>query len=167
MTRMEGLSNKPDTRPNLCLIVRVLSKESNKSSKNRSIMLPIMLREQYLLDIKVVVEMEKVPPELVFNWDHTGINIVATNLPRKDTSLFTKICLSKRLEHNIYSHWSNVEKMKQYIHKIIIPYVTAKQIYLKLQPNYTALAIYDEFKGQLIFSLFEANNIIVVKVPAN
>ena len=35
-----------------------------------------MLREQYLLDIKVVVEMEKVPPELVFNWDHTGINIV-------------------------------------------------------------------------------------------
>ena len=34
------------------------------------------LKEQYLLDIKVVVEMEKVPSELVFNWDHTGINIV-------------------------------------------------------------------------------------------
>ena len=34
------------------------------------------LKEQYLLDIKVVVEMMRVPSELVFNWDHTGINIV-------------------------------------------------------------------------------------------
>ena len=34
------------------------------------------LKEQYLLDIKVVVEMMKIPSELVFNWDHTGINIV-------------------------------------------------------------------------------------------
>ena len=34
------------------------------------------LKEHYLLDIKVVVETEKVPSELVFNWDHTGINIV-------------------------------------------------------------------------------------------
>jgi len=34
------------------------------------------LKEQYLLDIKAVVEMMKVPSELVFNWDHTGINIV-------------------------------------------------------------------------------------------
>ena len=34
------------------------------------------LKEQFLLDIKVVVEMMKIPGELVFNWDHTGINIV-------------------------------------------------------------------------------------------
>ena len=34
------------------------------------------LKEQYILDIKVVVEMMKIPIELVFNWDHTGINIV-------------------------------------------------------------------------------------------
>ena len=34
------------------------------------------LKEQYLLDIKVVVEMAKVPAELVFNCDHAGINIV-------------------------------------------------------------------------------------------
>ena len=34
------------------------------------------LKDQYLLDIKVVVEVAKVPAELVFNWDHTGINIV-------------------------------------------------------------------------------------------
>ena len=25
----------------------------------------------------MVMELEKVPPELIFNWDHIGINIVA------------------------------------------------------------------------------------------
>jgi len=34
------------------------------------------LKEQYLWDIKVVVEMEDVPADLILNWDHTGINIV-------------------------------------------------------------------------------------------
>lgn len=34
------------------------------------------LKEQYLLDMMVVVEMMKIHSELVFNWDHTGINIV-------------------------------------------------------------------------------------------
>jgi len=60
--------------------------------------------------------------------------------------------------------------MKEYIHKIILLYVSARREYLKLQPSHVALAIYDECKGQLtpaIISLFEANNIIVVKVPAN
>ena len=30
----------------------------------------------YLLDIKAVVKVVKFPSELVFNWDHAGINIV-------------------------------------------------------------------------------------------
>ena len=34
------------------------------------------VKEQFLLDINAVVEMEEVPPELVFNWDQTGISIV-------------------------------------------------------------------------------------------
>lgn len=34
------------------------------------------LKEQYLLDIKVVVEMEDIPADLIMTWDHTGINIV-------------------------------------------------------------------------------------------
>jgi len=34
------------------------------------------LKEQYLLDIKIVVEMEEIPADLILNWDHTGINIV-------------------------------------------------------------------------------------------
>ena len=34
------------------------------------------LKEQYLLDIKVIVTMEEIPPDLVVNWDQTGINYV-------------------------------------------------------------------------------------------
>jgi len=34
------------------------------------------LKEQFLLDIKIVVEMEDIPADLILNWDHTGINIV-------------------------------------------------------------------------------------------
>ena len=34
------------------------------------------LKEQYLLDIKVVVKMEDIPADLIMNWDHMGINIV-------------------------------------------------------------------------------------------
>ena len=36
----------------------------------------VQLKEQYLSDIKVVVEMEDIPADLILNWDHTGINIV-------------------------------------------------------------------------------------------
>lgn len=35
-----------------------------------------ILKEQFLLDIKVVVEMEEIPSDLIINWDQTGINYV-------------------------------------------------------------------------------------------
>ncbi len=31
---------------------------------------------QFLFDIKAIIEMEEIPPELVINWDHTGINYI-------------------------------------------------------------------------------------------
>ena len=34
------------------------------------------IKEQFLLDIQTAVEMEDIPPELVFDWDQTGISIV-------------------------------------------------------------------------------------------
>ena len=34
------------------------------------------LKTQFLLDIKVVVEMDEIPPALVINWDQTGIHYV-------------------------------------------------------------------------------------------
>ena len=34
------------------------------------------IKEQFLLDIQTAVKMEDILPELVFNWDQTGISIV-------------------------------------------------------------------------------------------
>ena len=36
------------------------------------------LKMQFLLDIKVVVKMDEIPPALVINWDQTGIHYVYT-----------------------------------------------------------------------------------------
>ena len=33
-------------------------------------------KQQFLLDITAIVEMEEIPPQLVFNWDQTAISIV-------------------------------------------------------------------------------------------
>ena len=35
-----------------------------------------MVKKQYLTDIKAVIEMQEIPPELVINWDQTGIKFV-------------------------------------------------------------------------------------------
>ena len=34
------------------------------------------IKEQFIYDVKTVVDMEDISPELVFNWDQTGISIV-------------------------------------------------------------------------------------------
>jgi len=34
------------------------------------------LKKLYLLEINNVVEMDEIPPELVINWDQTGINYI-------------------------------------------------------------------------------------------
>ena len=33
-------------------------------------------KSQFIFDIKATINMEEIPPELVINWDHTGINYV-------------------------------------------------------------------------------------------
>jgi len=42
------------------------------------------LKQQFLLDIKVVVELEKISSELVINWDQTGINHVPSDSYTKE-----------------------------------------------------------------------------------
>ena len=121
------------------------------------------LKEQFLLDIKAVVDMEDVPPELVFNWDQTGISIVPGSSwtmelkgskhveivgisdKRQITAVFcgtmaggflplqliyqgnTTACLPHYKFpddwHVTYTpnHWSNKEKMKEYVNNIILP----------------------------------------------
>ena len=41
------------------------------------------LKEQFLLDVKNVVEMDEIAPELVINWDQTGIYYVLVALWRR------------------------------------------------------------------------------------
>ena len=35
------------------------------------------LKSQFLFDIQATVEMQEIPPELIINWDQTGIKIVS------------------------------------------------------------------------------------------
>lgn len=170
------------------------------------------VKEQFLLDVKAVVEMEDIPPKLVFNWDQTGISIVPGSSwtmevkgskrveivgmddKRQITAVFcgtlmgeflplqliyqgkTSACLPRYKFPDDWhitctpNHWSNEEKMKEYIEKIIIPYVDRKRKELKVSSDQPALAIFDVFKGQQtedIAELLEENNIYVVSVPAN
>ena len=168
------------------------------------------IKEQFILDIKTVLEMEDIPPDLCLNWDQTGISIV----PGSSWTLEAKG--SKRVEitgigdkrqitavlcgtlagdflppqliyqgkaqaclprykfpkdwHITPNHWSNEDKMREYIEFVIIPYVAKKGCELKLSSSHSALAIFDVFKGQQteeIQKLLEENHIIPVSVPAN
>lgn len=156
--------------------------------------------------------MEEVPPELILNWDHTGISIVpgsAWTMELKGSKRVEIVGISDKRQITavicgsmagellpfqlIYqgktnaclpqykfpdgwhitctpNHWSNEVKTKEYIEKIILPYVQRKHSELKLSVDHPALAIFEVFKGQMteeVFSLLEENNIHVVKVPAN
>ena len=74
--------------------------------------------------------------------------------------------------HVTYSdnHWSNETTMKQYIEKIILPYVTDKRKVLNLSHDHPALLIFDNFKAQTTSSfleLFDSYNLDIVLLPAN
>ena len=46
------------------------------------------------------------------------------------------------------NHWCNESTMRQYIDKIILPYICIKRKELKLTPEQPAVMIFDNFKGQ-------------------
>ena len=170
------------------------------------------IQELFLLDYRAIVEMEEIPPELVFNWDQTGISIVPGSSWKMDLKgsqrveivgisdkrqITAVLCgtsagdifpfqliyqekTSACLPHISFPdgwhvmcmpyHWSNEEKMIEYLQKIIIPYVQRKCAELKLAPDHPALAIFDVFKGQrkeTISRILAKENIQVLNVPAN
>ena len=60
--------------------------------------------------------------------------------------------------------------MVDYLEKILFPYIKKKRQELKLDSNYPALVIFDQFWGQStnnIFALLEDNHMLVAVVPAN
>ena len=68
------------------------------------------------------------------------------------------------------NHWSNETTMINYISKIIVPFVKNKRKELKKTDDQVALAIFDEFKGQITQAcadLLSRNNILFVLVPPN
>ena len=68
------------------------------------------------------------------------------------------------------NQWSNETTMKDYIIKILVPYVKNKREELKLRSDQCALVIYDRFKRQCtpsVLELLEKNDIDLVLVPAN
>ena len=68
------------------------------------------------------------------------------------------------------NHWANEVTTKDYIEKIVNPYLIQKQAELNLASDQHALCIFDNFKGQLtdeVLKLLEDSNIDVVFVPPN
>ena len=68
------------------------------------------------------------------------------------------------------NHWSNETTMKQYVEKIILPYVNDKRKELKLPHDQPALLIFDNFKAQTtssILKLLDSHNLDIVLLPAN
>ena len=114
------------------------------------------MKGQYLLGIKAVTLMEHMPPELVINWDHTGISFVP------GSSWTMQLKGSKQVEivgitdkHQIdavlcgsmkQGSYEDITKDYMYIGKIIVLYVKCKQLEVKLSPEHPALAIFDVFR---------------------
>ena len=69
-----------------------------------------------------------------------------------------------------HNHRCNERTVKDYIEKILVPYITRKREELKLKADHRALVMYDVFRGQCtqaILELLDTNNIYVVFVPPN
>ena len=164
-----------------------------------------VVKKQFLFDVKTVLEMEEIPPELVFNWDHTAIsivpgsswsmelkgsqrvNIAGISDKRQITAVLcgtlagdflppqliyqgeSSACLPQyefpKDWHMTYTanHWANEHTMKEYLQKIIIPFVNEQRTKLKCSPDQPALALFDAFRGQQtenIAAILEEHNIL-------
>ena len=60
--------------------------------------------------------------------------------------------------------------MKQYIDKVIVPFVSEKRLKLELDLTFPVTAIFDNFRRQttdVILSLLRSHNIVPIQLPAN
>lgn len=170
------------------------------------------MKEQFLFDVKTIVEIEEIPHDLVINWDQTGIHyipvsswtmekegakrveIAGVDDKRQITAVFaaslagdflpvqliykgtTPRCLPTvtfpQDWHTTFSsnHWANESTMVDYVDKILVPYINEKRSELKLEPEYPALVLFDQFKGQMtegVLKKLDENHIHRVFVPCN
>lgn len=172
-----------------------------------------IIKEAFLLDVKNVVELDEIPPQLIINWDQTAIyyvpvgswtmelegakrvEIAGKDDKRQITAVFagsmagdflpiqlvykgkTPRCLPNVESvpegwHLTYSpsHWSNEQTMRDYIQKIVVPYIEKIRQTSKVADNYPALLLFDNFKAQCtqeLLTLLDDNFINVLLIPPN
>ena len=71
---------------------------------------------------------------------------------------------------HISNHWANEETVKDYVSKVIVPYVKKMKVKLQSPDHQKALVIFDVFKGQMCQSTIDIlmeNDIHFVYVPPN
>ena len=172
-----------------------------------------IIKEAFLLDVKNVVELDEIPPQLIINWDQTAIyyvpvgswtmelegakrvEIAGKDDKRQITAVFagsmagdflpiqlvykrkTPRCLPNVESvpegwHLTYSpsHWSTEQAMRNYIQKIVVPYIEKMRQTSRLADNYPALLLFDNFKAQCtqeLLTLLDDNFINVLLIPPN
>ena len=68
------------------------------------------------------------------------------------------------------SHWSTEQTMRDYIQKIVVPYIEKMRQTSRLADNYPALLLFDNFKAQCtqeLPTLLDDNFINVLLIPPN
>ena len=68
------------------------------------------------------------------------------------------------------NHWSNEVTTKQYIEKILLPFIVKEKANLKLESSHPALVLFDCFRGRTteeIKAMLLKNNIISIQIPPN
>ena len=68
------------------------------------------------------------------------------------------------------SHWSTEQTMRDYIQKIVVPYIEKMRQTSRLADNYPALLLFDNFKAQCtqeLLTLLDDNFINVLLIPPN
>ena len=109
------------------------------------------------------MSLEEIPPDLIINWDQTGINYVPVGSWTMEKEGARRVelvgkddkhrCIPK-VElpddwHVTFSvnHRSNEGTMIDYIEKILLQYMERKRKELQLTRCYPALVIFDNFKA--------------------
>ena len=170
------------------------------------------LKVSFLEQVSTMVVMDEIPPEMILNWDQTGLNLIPSsswameqrgaqrveitglNDKRMITAVFcgtltgdflpiqlvyqgkTDRCHPKynfpedwHITHSL-NRWSTEETMKDYLDHVVFPYINGVRASCDLSHNYPALAIFDNFKGQVtddILQLLEDHNVHSVRLLAN
>ena len=75
------------------------------------------MKAQFVFDIQAIVEMEEIPPDLIINWDHTGIHYVPVSVMscvfREYSSIF--FTEQKATQDSLVLANNNSSKISNYI----------------------------------------------------